>query len=71
MAYIPAYMGNCIKSATRQDVEEIKDCPDSNFDQHDPLQTQEKFESELHISQVEEMPLKTRASGLWDFQVRI
>lgn len=55
LAYVPAYMGNV-----------------SNYQMlSGDAQADVATDSELHMSEIEEMPVKERASGLWDFQVKI
>ena len=61
MTYVPRYMGNQsnLPSLNRTDPQDL------STDQLD------KLASLQNIAEVEEMPVKLRASGLWDFQIKV
>ena len=61
MAYVPAYMGNSSNFAIPENMEAHSEDPSE----------QEKYDSVLHVNQVEELPVKIRASGLWDFMITV
>lgn len=60
-AYVPAYMGNAWKKSDSSDVERLIDTNDAG----------EIVNNEEIVQDVNEMPLKAQASGLWDIQVQV
>ena len=55
MAYVPAYMGN---------VSSLQSVSDNNGEV--VIENPETYESLQYVHEVEDMPLRMRASGLWD-----
>ena len=60
MTYVPSYMGQLSNFFI----------PPDSADDDDPLE-QEDFDSILHLSEVEELPVKNRSCGLWDINVNV